>query len=335
MRVTDTVEEAAAPPAGEAPSVAGSAPAPAGEAQSGAGGGAPAPARTGGFKGALARFFLEETTGEAGALFRVGLGALLVYYLVVPVGLNLERYYGEAGMLPHDVFVEWVGRWTLLAPSGSPVLLWGVWGVTLAAAVALLVGYRARIAAAAAYVGVVSLVNRNPYVGNSGEGLLCALLFLSILAPLSLRWSVDARRRGPRAEPVLGLQIIRIELVLVYVLSAVQKVQERPWRTGDALRLALDAEVVSNVRGGLGSPAIEHALTYGALALESLFFLVFWRRLRPWVLACGLLLHLSIEAVFTIPLFSATMLVTYLAFFTDAEARRVVGWLSRPFAARR
>lgn len=291
--------------------------------------------RAGGVKGAVARFFLEETTGEAGALFRIGFGALLIYYLVVLVGWNLERYYGETGLLPHDLFEKWEGRWTVLSWSRSAAWLWGVWGVTVAAAAALTVGLRTRIAAAVAYVGVVSIQNRDPYVANAAESLLCALLFLCILAPLGLRYSVDARRGGERREPIFGLQLVRLQLVIVYVTSAVHKIQDRAWRSGEALRLALDARVVSNVSGGLGSPALEHALTWGTLVLEGMFFFVFWKRLRPWVLACGLLLHLSIEAMFSIPVFSATMLVTYLAFLEDGQARRVVGWLSRPFAGRR
>lgn len=289
----------------------------------------------GGARGRLRRFFWAETSGEAGALFRIGFGALVIYYLVVLVGWNLTRYYGDSGVLPHSVFSRWVGRTTLLALGSSQALLWGVWGVTLAAAIAFTVGFRARIAAVVLYVGLLSIQNRNPYVANAAEGLICALAFLSILAPLSLRSSFDARREGPRTAPVFGLRLVQLQLVIVYVTSVIHKLQEPLWRSGEAVRFALDAKSLSNVSGGLGSTSLEHALTWGTLVLEGLFFLVFWKRLRPWVLAAGVLLHLSIEAIFRIPMFSGVMLVTYLTFLTDEEARRVTGWLARPFSRTR
>jgi Vitamin K-dependent gamma-carboxylase len=289
----------------------------------------------GGLRERVRRFFWTETTGEAAALFRVGFGVLVTYYLLVHAGRNLERYYGESGVLPRSVFVEWVGLPTVLSFSASPTFLWGVWGVTLAASIALIAGFHARIAAALVYVGVLSIENRNPFITSAAESLMCVLAFLSILAPLSLRFSLDARRRGERTAPVFGLQLLRLQLVIVYGTSVIHKLQEPAWRSGEALGRAFQAQTVSRLPGGLGSPALEHALTWGTIALEGLFFLVFFRRLRPWVLLGGCLLHLSIEAMFMVPLFSATMLTTYLTFLTDEEARRIVAWAMRPFSRAR
>lgn len=280
-----------------------------------------------GIRARLLSFFWAETEGEAAALFRIGFGLLVSYYLAIHVGLNLDRYYGEAGVLPHAVFVKWVGHTSLLALSGSSTLLWAVWAISLLAAITLTLGYRARISAAVLYVGLVSIQNRNPFVSNAAETLITALAFLSIFAPLSLRASLDARVRPGGGGRNLGLRLIQLQIVIVYVTSVWHKLQSPAWRSGEALHLAMKAQTVSRLPEGLGSPAIERALTFGTLALEGLFFLVFWRRLRPVFLVGGLLLHLTIEATFTVPMFSATMLISYLAFLTDAEAKRVWGWV--------
>lgn len=281
-----------------------------------------------GLRERVSRFFWAETTGEGAALFRIGFGALLVYYLTVLVGWNLARYQGDTGILPRSVALRMVGRTTLLAISASPALLWAVWGVTLAAAIAFTAGLRARAAAAVAYVGLLSIHNRNPYVLNGAELLVLALVFLCILVPSSLRFSLDARRTGERTAPIFGLQLVRLQIVLVYAVTALQKLRHPLWRSGDALQQALDAQIQATWAHGLGSPFVGRALSWGTLALEGLFFLVFFRRFRRWVLAAGVLLHLSIEVMFSITLFSATMLVSYLAFSTDEEARKVVGWVS-------
>jgi hypothetical protein len=114
------------------------------------------------------------------------------------------------------------------------------------------------------------------------------------------------------------------------VVTAFQKIRHPIWRSGDALQRALDVQILATWTHGLGSPLVGRVLSWGTLALEGLFFLVFWRRLRRWVLLCGVLFHLSIEVMFAIPMFSATMIVSYLVFLTDEEARAVVARLPWP-----
>ena len=275
--------------------------------------------------GAARAFFFGSTTGEAGALFRIAFGLLLAWYFVVLIGWNLERYYGESGIFPFAAFQASGGGFTVLALSKSPALLWGTWAASVLAAVALAAGFQARAAAAVAYVGVLSFQSRNPHVVNGAERLLLPLTFLCVFAPLALRWAASGEaREGGKKGLVFGLSLIRIQIVIVYEATFVLKVAQPIWRSGKAITKALDAPTVSRFVGGLGSEGLERALTYGTLALEALFFLVLWKRARPWVLAAGVLLHLSIEALMIVPMFSATMLVSYLALLDDDEARAIV-----------
>jgi hypothetical protein len=287
-----------------------------------------------GLRERVSRFFWAETTGEAAALFRIAFGLLLVHYLLVYVGWNLTRYEGDSGILPHELFLRYGGGWTLLAFSPSPALLWALWGLTLAAAIAFTAGFHARAAAAVLYAGILSIHNRNRFVLNGAELLLIAIVFLCILAPVSLRYSLAARREGPRTAPLFGLQLLRLQIVLVYASTAVQKSRHSLWRSGDALQQVLDAQMLATWTHGVGSPIVGRVLSWGTLAVEALFFLVFWKRFRPWVLAAGVALHLSIEVMLAVPMFSAVMLVSYLTFLDDDEARAIASRLSRPFVRR-
>ena len=270
-------------------------------------------------------FFFGTTTGEAGALFRMGFGALLTWYFVVLIGWNLDRYYGEGGVFPFAAFQESGGGLTVLALSKSPALLWGTWVVSLLAALAFAAGFHARVAAALVYVGVLSFQNRNPFIVNGAERLLLPLSFLAIFAPLSLRWAVSERgKEAGRKATVFGLALIRMQIVIVYTATFFLKVKEPIWRSGGAISKALDAPTMSRVVGGLGSEGLERALTYGTLVVEALFFLVLWRRFRPWVLVAGVLLHLSIEALMIVTIFSATMLVSYLALLGDEDVKAIL-----------
>lgn len=279
---------------------------------------------------AVRAFFFGTTTGEAAALFRIAFGVLLLWYFVVLTGWNLERYFGESGVFPFAAFQESGGGLTVLALSKSPVLLWGTWGASVLAALAFTVGFHPRAAAALAYVGLLSFQNRNPALVNGAERLLLPLAFLSIFAPLGLKWAVSSKgREGGGRALVLGLALIRIQIVIVYAATFVLKVAQPIWRDGLAISKALGAPTFSRVVGGLGSEGLERAITYGTLVVEALFFLVLWRRARPWVLAAGVVLHLSIEALMIVTIFSATMLVSYLALLDDEDVK----WVQRRLRA--
>jgi hypothetical protein len=209
-----------------------------------------------------------------------------------------------------------------------------VWAISIAASGCFALGIATRWAAAIAYVGVVSLYNRNPWLMNAGDHLLCILCFLSIFAPLSLRWSLSAwlrERRGappPPPAPVFFLAVIKLEIVYIYLASFGHKISNAAWRSGDAVSLILDSSRFAGEPGGIGSPLALRAFTWGTLLVEGAFALVLVKRFRPWVLAAGAALHLSIEALMRIPMFTAVMLVSYLALLDDDEARRL-GRLAR------
>ena len=66
----------------------------------------------------------------------------------------------------------------------------------LVAAVALVVGWRTRVAAWVVVLLLVVLQRRNVYVLNSGDLLLRELAFFVALMPSGETWSLDRRRRG-------------------------------------------------------------------------------------------------------------------------------------------
>jgi hypothetical protein len=73
------------------------------------------------------------------------------------------------------------------------------------------------------------------------------------------------------------------------------------------------------------SVVLSELMTFGTLLLEiSLAIFVWNRTLRPWVLALGVSLHLSIEFTMMVGFFSLLMLTTYLAFLPPETARRLV-----------
>jgi hypothetical protein len=288
-----------------------------------------------------AEFFLTPTTGEAISAFRIALGILVLYYLLVSVSWNLDRYYGERGVLPYaDYLTTDASRFTLLAIGPSEALLHAVWAGTVAAAALFTLGLFTRVAAVVTYIGLVSFYNRNPWLMNAGDHLVVILVFLCIVAPAGLRFSVDSWLRNRRARrlgrtlpptPVYGVAIIRLLVCFVYLSSFVHKMSNSSWRKGEAVTRILDSTRFASGMVDFDSfPIFERLATWGTLLVEGIFLLALLKRWRPWILIAGIGLHISIELFMKIPMFTAVMLISYIALLDDSEVR----WLLRPLLGR-
>src|SRR6185295_9468808 len=76
---------------------------------------------------------------------------------------------------------------------------WAAWALLMllmVAAVALAVGFHARIAAVLVLVGVMSFERRNPLVFNAGDGLIRIIAFYLALAPAGASLSLDRLRQA-------------------------------------------------------------------------------------------------------------------------------------------
>jgi hypothetical protein len=129
------------------------------------------------------------------ALFRVGLALYCLYGAGAQLGL-LGALYSDAGVLPRTLLMalpEAVsGRLQPLALSGSVLLAQLTWLLGVGAALALLLGYRARLAGGLLFLCSLALINRNPYAALPLDGLLVCLLFWVPWLPVGARWSLDA-----------------------------------------------------------------------------------------------------------------------------------------------
>ena len=75
-----------------------------------------------------------------------------------------------------------------------------------------------------------------------------------------------------------------------------------------------------------------HVFTWGTLAVEGAIPLLVWnRRTRPWVLAAGAALHLSIDLTLRTGFFTWIVLASYVSFVPPERAERIL----RRFGLRR
>jgi hypothetical protein len=287
-------------------------------------------------RSSLLRFFAAPVDARAAALLRLSIGAVALWQCV-GIWLNLDRYWGPLGFVPYKLVANDRMFWLTALAWAPESTVWPsvVASLFTASAVLFFVGFRARIFGLLLAYLHLSFQARNPFILNSGDSLFMIQLVLSSVAPLSGRWSVDAwlaRRRGRSLAPgtVWGQRLVGLQIAYVYLNSTLAKLTNERWQDGMAMRDVLASPVFAEWPTYVDSRALVMLLTYSALVYEGVFpFVVWFRRLRPWFLAWGVIFHVSIDLTMVIPIFSAIMIASFPAFMTDEEVRTVFGLRGR------
>ena len=303
----------------------------------------------------LTRWFLTERRGTYGlAIMRIGFGAMTVVILAM--------------YLPHFSYSFGAGaRWgeALYASSAVNDYLWPIPqlfprdesdGLRLAkillvmvVAIVYALGWRMRVTGPVFVVLWLGFAASNPVILNTGhyQTFRIFLLFL-LLADTSRRWSLDARRRRrhgedralgwgawrvPRWCPVLAnnaaLVLIGYQICIIYVSSALWKLQGTTWSTGVAAYYPLQLEELTlfpwlNHLAWQFTPGVYVATwlaVYGQL-LFPLMLLNRWTRIAGLVLVTGM--HGSIGILLALPWFSLMMILGDMIFIRDESWQRML-----------
>ncbi len=285
--------------------------------------------------------------GEIGAgplgIARVALGLLVLAYIAL---LWPERmlWLSERGLLPiaqSDLFNARNGnipRTDILHDVTSAQGLALFFGAFTAAALFFTLGLWARASAAAVWLCLLSVHDRNVPIHNSGDTVMLVMVAYMALAPCGAACSLDRiwrRYRGHEghdAPPIVpwAQRLMQLQIATVYLCTSLSKLTGVQWRSGMAVYypLHLPDSVRFPVWGADSSHLwLIHALTWGAISIELALWTMVWvPKLRLWVLAAGVLLHLGIEYSLNIPLFSALMISSYAVFLTQPDLARVEQW---------
>lgn len=232
------------------------------------------------------------------AVFRIGLALILLVDLVSRAS-DIRAFYTDWGVLPRievlggdpyawNASPSWYPSVHLLTNSVLGQALW--FAVAGLAAVALLAGYRTRLAACASWFLLLSLHTRNPLILSGGDWWLCLLLFWGMFLPLGAWYSLDHRRdpsaaRMPGRVCSVGTQAVMFQACFVYLMTSVMKYGPE-WRDGTAVYYALNIDyfVLPFGKLVLSAPRLCTVATHVVFALE---------RIATWWLLCPVAIGLS------------------------------------------
>lgn len=236
---------------------------------------------------------------------------------------------------------------TLFDAGRSPGTLTLLYLALLGLVVIFTLGWQTRFVTPLVLIAWTSLIESNVVYGDQSDNIVRILLLYLCFADLSGRWSLDERRRRrrSRAPTLMGtllhnLAVVAVgaQLCLVYVASAMYKIQGDAWQEGTAIYYPLQIDVYRPW------PALADLLTANSLVLLAatyftvfiqLFFpfLLLRRSTRIFALVGVTAMHLGIAVVMGMPFFSLFVLAADAVFIRDTTFEEVAGRARRRLVA--
>ena len=266
-------------------------------------------------------YWFSEVPPHTTALLRIAFGALA---LIALAGLTpVDMFWSLDGLspLPDDPSGLRAG---LMNHGLSTVAGQAFFTYSILAAVATLVGYRSGLAVLATFIGLWFQLRWNRLPLSAAHHVPLAVFFCLIWTDTGQVWSVDAWRRCQtgvttplRSVPIWPLRLLRFQISLVYVGSALWKLLYPTWRDGSAVYWALSLNAFHRfpwpIPGGV-EPILTLA-TWGTVLFELFFPLLVWRpSTRTIALFLGVMLHFGLWLTLELGPFSFVMVTSYLAF---------------------
>ncbi|MBX9771830.1 MAG: HTTM domain-containing protein [Candidatus Obscuribacterales bacterium] len=271
------------------------------------------------------------------AVYRILFGLLVIWDLVL-LWPNLETYFGPNGLVTWTTASQYLQPYAFTALQFLPETnqwLSGFVVVVMVAAISLTLGFFTRLSACIVLLGLISLGNRNPLIWNSGDTLLRlgayylifsnagkALALDGLIHKLIRKRRDDAQEWSPWAQRLLQFQV-----VLIYFCAFWSKAAGEFWLNGTAVYFVLHFQEFTRVPISLISDNLWlcKLLTWYALVAEaSMFTLIWFRKLRYFVLASIALMHLGIELTMNIPIFEWLMIASLVVFVYPEDLQKVL-----------
>jgi hypothetical protein len=277
-------------------------------------------------------------------VLRILTGLMLLYTHAV-WGLVLDEFFGPASWLSADLVRtiqadQYAYSFWWLVPDG---------GIRVAYILSVLVlllftlGLFTRWTSILALVVVISFAHRVPAAMFGLDQINAMLTLYLAIGPSGQALSLDrwlARRRlGPLAPAPtpspganLALRLINVHMCVIYFFAGISKLQGESWWAGEAIWRAmanLEYQTI-DMTWMAGYPWLINLATHVSVLWELFFCTLIWRpRLRPWMLAGAVVLHVGIGACLGMWTFALIMLVGCGSFLPPDRVRDLVAALCR------
>jgi len=260
----------------------------------------------------LTAWTLAEGPSVGFALFRIVTGLMAIRHLIgYARDWSKTGFYGDFFFYP---YASWIPQ------PNEPVYLAVIFLGILSAAF-VIVGYQTRVASITCFLMVAYHLSLNQIWYRHNRYFLVLALLLLCLAPAHTALSIDATRlKLPPIGPLWSGFLIKAQMTLIYLGSAISKTLDEGWRsgavlTGRSLDRMWEQWMPGFVVNVIPPDAGARLLTIQALISEFfLAFFVWFPRTRRFAIWWGIIFHGFIEVRYSVLTFTYLTLATYFIF---------------------
>ncbi|MCO4756133.1 MAG: HTTM domain-containing protein, partial [Bacteriovoracaceae bacterium] len=271
-------------------------------------------------------FWFKELPVDGICLFRILIAIVAILSFVQDIG-SYNDFWGPKGLQSVYSFRtlfngNHFNLFHLLEANHSSLIF--VISLHSIALLGFLLGYKTRFSSILLIITITSLGQRNIHLQNGADLLLRILLFMMCFAPCANKFSLDAffaKRQGLALKALhtpWAHRIIQFQIAFVYLSTIYEKTKGSNWLDGSALYYATRLEDFTRftVPYILDNMLILQLMTWGTLLLElALGSSIFIDEFRKKIIVTGIVFHIGIEYVMSIPTFEILMIACLLAMF--------------------
>jgi hypothetical protein len=266
-------------------------------------------------------FWFADTDARIYAAFRVAFAVVALLNLVDFIPYR-HAFFADTGLVDlraaHTPGHYGMPHFSLFNVFTSEAHVDVIFGISAVAMVLLGAGVFTRAAAFWVWIWHLTITYRSPIATAGWDDVLRVYSFLILISPLGARWPWRMKKlTGAKLDPapVYGLRLMWLQLMVIYLHSALYKLPSEDWLNGDVLTYYL---MSTNARFPSASvvqfaPLLK-VMTWGVLAGEILIpFLLLFRKTRLWGALLGISFHLGIFILSrNLGLFCLTMWILYI-----------------------
>ena len=261
------------------------------------------------------------------ALFRVSVAIILIVDFLFTRLPYFKLFYTDKGLLPLKDFLNsdsfWASTSSLNFISSSYVYQVALFALAILCFFMLLIGHKTRWAVFGSWVLLVSFHSRNFLIINSGDTLLCLMLFWALYLPLNRHFSVDSAVQATQRETTffsVNSFAFIFQILFVYYFTYLLKT-DAMWKNGQGVYYALMLHEFRTLWGDilLQYPSVMKILSHityyfieNLVPFLFVFFGFFWRfKVIIILLMCAF--HFSMALFLHLGLFSWICMAGWLA----------------------
>lgn len=288
-------------------------------------------------------FFYSPTPVHTVAIFRIVLGSILLCDAVYTL-VNIKDFLGPQGLLNHERF-EKRSAYAFSLFRYLPATMWtayAVLGLHVIALILMILGLFTTFSIILVYLTLGSIIHRNPAICNGGDNVSRIMCFYLIFASSGQTYSLDeylfysvgSSDKDYLLQAPWAIRLMQIQLSVIYLKTVYWKLRGATYRNGTAMyyvmanhnyrRFSLPAFL-------LKKPYVQ-LMSWGALIAESGIALGLWiNESRNFMIATGFGLHLGIEYILNVHLFSWYMMAVLVLFIDSNEMMLFINHISDQF----